>query len=230
MIHFEILEQQLYHQLKITLEDDAVQTESGQLSWSLGEIEMEAKAPSITGFFKSLLTSEKMIRPIYQGKGEIWLEPSFDNFTVVELQDEQWIIDQGCYVASELSLELELFQNKMIGGLLSDEGYFQTKVSGTGKLVISSPGPIQTIDLAGRKLTVDGNFAVARQECVTFEVAKSSRKLLSTLFSGEGLVNTFSGEGKVMIAPVPGHLHTLEQRFATLREQNQAILKRPEDK
>ena len=58
--------------------------------------------------------------------------------------------------------------------------------------------------LDNEKLSVDGNFALMRHDSVDFKVEKSSKGIMSTLVSGEGLLQTFSGSGKVWIAPTQG--------------------------
>ena len=52
--------------------------------------------------------------------------------------------------------------------------------------------------LDNEKLSVDGNFALMRHDSVDFKVEKSSKGI------GEGLLQTFSGSGKVWIAPTQG--------------------------
>ena len=53
----------------------------------------------------------------------------------------------------------------------------------------------------GQELKVDGNFAIARTKGVNFSVTKSDKSLFGSAINGEGFLNTFSGEGKVWIAP-----------------------------
>ena len=70
-------------------------------------------------------------------------------------------------------------------------------------VVQEAPGHVQRIELSGEKLSVDGRFALARTAGLTFEVQKATRSIMGSLSSGEGLLNTFSGTGTVLIAPVP---------------------------
>ena len=48
---------------------------------------------------------------------------------------------------------------------------------------------------------MDGNFALMRTGQIDFSVEKSTRSLLGTLTSGEGLLQTFRGTGSVWLAP-----------------------------
>jgi len=82
------------------------------------------------------------------------------------------------------------------------EGIWQTSVSGTGTVVYYSHGPVQEIDLVNDTLTVDGNFAVARDASLNYETKILGKGLLSKVAGGEGFVNIISGTGKVYLSPV----------------------------
>ncbi|HQE93750.1 MAG TPA: AIM24 family protein [Anaerolineae bacterium] len=201
MVTFEVQTKELLRIVKIELNNDAVRTEAGAMYYMLGNITMEAKAPSAGGFLKSLVSAESVVRPVYRGTGQLFLEPSYGDFTIMELNGEEWILDRGAYYASEMSVDVSVFTNKALSGMFSGEGFFQTKVSGRGKVIITSLGPLETIELNNSKLVVDGSFAVARTGNLEFKIEKASKGLFGTAISGEGLVNTFTGTGKVLIAP-----------------------------
>ena len=58
------------------------------------------------------------------------------------------------------------------------------------------------ITLENDVLRVDGNFAVAWSGTLDFKVEKSTKTLLGSGMTGEGLVNVYRGTGKVLLAPV----------------------------
>ncbi len=73
------------------------------------------------------------------------------------------------------------------------------KCVGTGDLVVSSYGAIQTIDLAeGQSYTVDSGHMVGWEEGVKYEVHKAGN-WKSTILGGEGLVVGLTGPGRVYI-------------------------------
>ncbi len=202
MPDFEIQTKQLMRIVKIDLKDEAVRVEAGAMYYMLGSVSMEAQLPSVGGFLKSMVTSEKAVKPIYKGTGQLFLEPSYGEFTVLELADgDEWVLDKEAYVASEMSVSVEAIMNKALSGLLSGEGFFQTKVSGKGKVVIASDGPLERIELDNSKLVVDGSFAVARTGKLDFKIEKATKGLFGSVISGEGLVNTFTGTGTVLLCP-----------------------------
>ncbi len=218
-VKFEVVEKETLKFLKADFENSAVRYESGGMYYMQGNLELEANLPSAGGFLKSMVTREIVVKPVIRGSGTVWFEPSFGNFTIMELKGEEWILDKGAYYASEMNIEIGSFTNKSISGLFSGEGFFQTKVSGNGKLVILSNGPLETIDLNNGKLVVDGSFAVARQASVQLTVAKANKGIFGSMISGEGIVNTFTGTGKVMIAPAANKYITMINYLSSIHRR-----------
>jgi uncharacterized protein (AIM24 family) len=200
-VRFEVVEKGALKFLKVELENSAVRYESGGLYYMLGNLEMEAKMPSAAGFLKSMVTEESIVKPVIRGSGTVWFEPTFGNFTILELNGEEWITDKRAYFASEMGIEIGSYTNKSFTGLFPGEGFYQTRLAGKGKVAILSAGPLETIVLENQKLVVDRSFAVAREASVQLNVSKASKGMFSSMISGEGLVNTFTGTGKVLIAP-----------------------------
>jgi uncharacterized protein (AIM24 family) len=92
---FEVIHQEGVRLVKATLKNEAIRTESGALYYMRGDVTMESKAPSASGFLKARATGEKVFRPTYTDTGEVYLEPSFGNFHVFELGASEWIIERG---------------------------------------------------------------------------------------------------------------------------------------
>lgn len=63
---------------------------------------------------------------------------------------------------------------------------------------------VRCVELRNESLKVDGNFALMRTGNIDFTVEKSTKGVLGTLTSGEGLLQTFRGTGKVWLAPTKG--------------------------
>ena len=97
------------------------------------------------------------------------------------------------------------FRNSSINSLFGGEGWFQTSVKGTGTVIVCTPGPIKIINLENSQLVVDGSFAIARQARLEYSVTKSTKSIFGSLASGEGMVNSIKGTGKVFLAPIPNH-------------------------
>lgn len=218
-IKFDVVEKETLKFLTAEFSNSAVRYESGGMYYMQGNLDLEANLPSAGGFLKSMVTRESVVKPVIRGSGTVWFEPTFGNFTIMELKGEEWILDKGAYYASEMGIEIGSFTNKSISGLFSGEGFFQTKVSGTGKVVIFSNGPIETIELNNGKLVVDGSFAVARQASVQLTVAKANKGIFGSMISGEGIINTFTGSGKVLIAPAANRYITLINYLSSIHRR-----------
>ena len=204
MATFEIVEKQGLKMVKATIDNETIRAEAGALHYMRGLIQLESKTPSAKGFLKSMVTQESIFRPTYTGTGEIFYgPPTFGEYTILDFDDEAWVLDKGAYVCSDIAIDVGVYTNKAIAGLISGEGFFQTKVEGTGRVIIQSPGPLETIELQNERLAVDGKFAVARQAHLNFSVQKAAKGLLSSLTSGEGLLNIIEGTGRVLLSPVP---------------------------
>jgi uncharacterized protein (AIM24 family) len=204
MAQFEVVAREELKMIRCVIDNESVRAESGALHYMRGNIELTTAAPSVGGILKSVVSRESIFRPTYKGKGEIFFgPPTFGEYVILDLAGEEWILEQGAYVCSDLAIEVGVWRNKALSAFLGGEGWFQTSVKGTGKVVMQAPGQVERIDLRGEKLSVDGKFAIARTAGVNFEVQKAARSMLGSLSSGEGLLSTFEGHGAVLIAPVP---------------------------
>lgn len=213
---FEILTREFHKVPKITLKQATVTVEAGAMHYMLGNIQIQAQMPSVGGFIKSKLTKERAVRPTYSGTGDIFLEPTFGEVNLLTLAGEEWILDKGAFLACDATVEVGMYTNKAVSGFFGGEGFFQTSVKGHGKVLFHSGGPLETVDLRGETLTVDGSFAVARTAGLEFRVEKATGKMFSSWMSGEGLVNRFTGHGRVLIAPVPNRFLSMMMEFGGL--------------
>ena len=198
---FEVLRAEEKQFARIEIKGDQVHVEGGAMHYMRGHIEITVPKASAKGFLKAAATNES-IRPIYSGSGEIFLEPTTGEINLLELNGDSWVLDKGAFLAADNEIEVGVFVNKGGGALIGGEGVFQTQVSGTGKVLYNSWGPVQKLELNNDRLTVDGSFAVARTASLSFKVQKATKGLIASARSGEGLVNIIEGTGTVMIAPV----------------------------
>lgn len=221
-VTFDVITRERLNMVKVELENAAFRYEAGAMHYMKGNLEMQSNAPGVGKIFKSMITKEKIIKPVISGTGTVFLQPSFGEFTILELQNDEWILDQGAYYASEMDVEIGAYTNRAISAMFSGEKWFQTVVAGTGKVIINSAGPLEEIEMENDKLVVDGRFAVARTSGIELKVTKATSGIFSTVISGEGLVNTFTGTGKVLIAPVDNYFNTL---IHTVRAINNNVLR-----
>ncbi|WP_435017950.1 AIM24 family protein [Tundrisphaera sp. TA3] len=196
-------------QVRITLDGGEAIVESGALHFMLGHVQMESKVGGVSGLGKAMMNKfvakEAAILPRYRGTGQIYLEPSFGHFLIHRLAAEEVVADKGMFYCGQGSLDVgTAMQKNVSSALFGGEGLFQTRIRGTGLCVLESPVPadeVLRIDLKDETLQVDGNFALMRTGRIEFSVEKSTRSLLGTLTSGEGLLQTFRGTGSIWLAP-----------------------------
>lgn len=225
-VTFDVLNRERLNMVKVELENAAFRYEAGAMHYMQGTLKLESNVPGMGKLFKSMITKEKIIKPVISGTGTVFMQPSFGEFTILELQNDEWILDQGAYYASEMNVEIGAYTNRAISAMFSGEKWFQTVVAGTGKVIITSAGPLEEIELINDKLIVDGRFAVARTSGIELKVEKATRGIFSTVISGEGLVNTFTGTGKVLIAPVDNYFNTLIHTLRSIDYKVQSLNKR----
>jgi uncharacterized protein (AIM24 family) len=196
-------------QVRITLRDAEAITEAGALHFMLGQLAMESKIGGMAGLGRAMMnkfvTREAAILPRYRGTGQVYLEPSFSHFLIYRLDNDEVIADKGMFYCGQGTLDVgSAVQKNVSSALFGGEGLFQTRIKGTGICVFESPVPadeVLRIDLKDDTLRVDGNFALMRTGRIEFSVETSTKGLLGTLTSGEGLLQTFRGTGSVWLAP-----------------------------
>ena len=197
-------------QVRIRLNNSSVKTEAGALYYYKGNIQSKTNMGGVGGLFKKAIsgaiTNESAIKPTYSGTGEILLEPSYKHYIMMELSKQSIIVDKGMFYCCSDDISVKGVAQKNISAtLLGGEGMFQIELSGTGIVVLECNVPKEELiecDIEqGEELKVDGNFAIARTKGVNFSVTKSDKSLFGSAINGEGLLNTFTGNGKVWIAP-----------------------------
>jgi len=200
----EVLYRPSYSLLKIKLgRGEAISAEAGAMVSMSSGIEMETsmKGGLFSALKRSMLGGESLFVNTFKATepGEVTFAPSLPgDIYDLKLRDQTIYAQSGAYIVSSPEIEVD---TKWGGAktFFSREGLFLLKISGTGKVFLSSFGAILEIDLeAGQKYIVDTGHMVAFTEGVGYNVKKVAG-LKSTLFSGEGLVCELTGPGKIMI-------------------------------
>jgi uncharacterized protein (AIM24 family) len=189
--------------VEIELLDETVVVESGLMHYYQGKITMDNPMPGTKKMLKAKMSGEKVFKPLYKGTGKLFLAPSFNDYYALKMNNEAFIIDKGAFCASDSAISVDVSVNKALTGLMSGEGMLQTLVKGKGTVIMSVPGPVETIQLNNDTLIVDGPFIVARSDSLDFEARQISRSIIQSITSGEGWVNAVSGTGTVLLSPVP---------------------------
>jgi uncharacterized protein (AIM24 family) len=217
-------------QIRIIIDESSVKLEPGTLSYMKGDIDIRSKSGGLIGFGKKIisskLTGETAFKPVYSGRGEIFLEPSFGHFALIELEDDEIIVSDDMFYACEESIEVNAAMKKTVSAaFLGNEGLYQTRLEGSGVVALKVPVPESEIFkcvLINDTLRVDGNFAILRTGNIEFSIEKSSKSLIGTAVSGEGIVSVYRGTGEVWLAPTKNVYKDLRLKEANLENKFQS--------
>jgi uncharacterized protein (AIM24 family) len=197
-------------QLRITLNGGGAVIEPGMLQFSRGTITTNTNVGGAWGFIKRFLqrrfNNESIFRTTFHGTGEIYTEPTFDHYILTRLNgNEEAVVDDGRYVASEIGIETGLAIKKTVSTVLfSSDEFARTRITGTGWVAVQSPIPasdVLRIDLNNEELRVDGNIVLFRKGEITQAIDNATANPVGLATSGEGLVQVFRGTGQVWLAP-----------------------------
>lgn len=199
-------------QVLAQLNGNAIKVQAGAMQWMTGNVEMNANVGGVGGFFskavKGAVTGESAVKPIYQGQGFVMLEPTY-KFILLE-DVGQWgpqgmVLDDGLFFACDASLQENVVRRQNVSSaLLGGEGLFNLCLTGNGMAVLESPVPRQELFefvLQDDVVKIDGNMAIAWSGSLQFTVEKSTKSILGSGLSGEGLLNVYRGTGRILMAP-----------------------------
>ncbi|MGL5747392.1 MAG: AIM24 family protein, partial [Weissella cibaria] len=95
------------------------------------------------------------------------------------------------------SMERQSVGRAILGG---QGGLFVMKTSGEGTLLVAAFGSIKEIDLQdAHDFTIDNAHVVAWETSLTYDIHLEGGGLIGSIGTGEGVVNTFNGTGKVLV-------------------------------
>ncbi|MDH5505636.1 MAG: TIGR00266 family protein [Anaerolineae bacterium] len=198
----------------------SVYTESGGMSWMVGDIEMQTstKGGLVAGLGRAL-AGESLFLTNYtcrSGEAVITFTPEAPGkILAFDLQPGQVLICQkDSFMAADESVKLEMhFRKKLGAGLFGGEGFILQKVTGPGTVLLEIPGEVREYVLnAGETMKIDPGHIAIFETSVTYDVSMV-RGVKNILFSGEGLfLATLSGPGKIWLQSLP--LSNLARKLA----------------
>jgi uncharacterized protein (TIGR00266 family) len=133
--------------------------------------------------------------------GEALLAPStIGGIEMLELTGTEYFLQKGSFLAAHHSVEVTTKTQNLTKGLFSGEGFFVSRVSGSGTLVLNTFGGLMTFDLApGQEYVVDNYHLVAWESTITYKITKAAAGWVSSFTSGEGFVCRFTGPGRIYV-------------------------------
>lgn len=188
-----------------------VTIQAGAMQWMVGDVEARTGVKGVGDFlgktFRGAVTKESAIKPEYTGSGTLVLEPTYRHIILLDVA--QWggvVLDDGLFLACESSLQQSIVARSNVSSAVAGgEGLFNLCLSGRGVAALESACPREEliiIDLKDDVLKIDGNMAIAWSTSLQFTVERSTKSLIGSAASGEGLVNVYRGTGRVLMSPV----------------------------
>ena len=205
MAKFNIVELEGTRYVEARLDKESIRAEAGALSYLQGNIRIYAPVPGPVQIFKCVLSNESAVRPRYVGTGVVTLQSSVGGYYAFEVDGEDWILENGADWASDGEVTLGLYREAVIPSLWAGEGFsdYQTRLGGRGIAVLNADGPVREVSLNDESISVEGKLVIARTAGLRYRVQRPVKNLIGFWLSGESIVRTYSGTGRVLMSTTP---------------------------
>lgn len=198
-------------QVLFELNDNAVIIQAGAMQWMAGNVDVSTNVKGVGDFAKKLLsskvTNETAVKPCYQGNGLLMLEPTYKYLLIEDVGSwNGMVIDDGLFLACDANVDVKtVARTNLSSAIAGGEGLFNSCLVGNGYAVLESKVPREElieIELNNDVMKIDGSFAIAWSQSLEFTVERTTKTLIGSAASGEGLVNVYRGTGKILMAPL----------------------------
>lgn len=193
--------------------DHSAVIQAGAMQWMGGNVQATTGVKGIGDLFgkalKGAVTKESAVKPEYVGEGCLVLEPTYKYLILQDVS--KWgsagmTIEDGMFLACDSNVKHKVVARKNVSSaVLGGEGFFNLSLQGSGVVALECNVPEEElieIELENDELKIDGNMAVCWSSNLDFTVERTTKTLVGSAVSGEGLVNVYRGTGKVLMCPV----------------------------
>ena len=193
--------------------DHSAVIQAGAMQWMGGNVQATSGVKGIGDFLgkalKGAVTKETAVKPEYVGEGCLVLEPTYKYIILADVG--KWgsagmTIEDGMFLACDANVKSKIVARKNLSSaVLGSEGLFNLSLQGNGVAALESNVPedeLIEVILENDELKIDGNLAVCWSSNLDFTVERSTKTLVGSAVSGEGLVNVYRGTGRVLMCPV----------------------------
>ena len=192
--------------------DHSAVIQAGAMQWMGGNVQATSGVKGIGDFLgkalKGAVTKETAVKPEYVGEGCLVLEPTYKYIILADIG--KWgpagmTIEDGMFLACDANVKSKVVARKNLSSaVLGSEGLFNLSLQGNGVAALESNVPedeLIEVILENDELKIDGNLAVCWSSNLEFTVERSTKTLVGSAVSGEGLVNVYRGTGRVLMCP-----------------------------
>ena len=193
--------------------DHSAIIQAGAMQWMGGNVQATSCVKGIGDLLgkaiKGAVTKETAVKPEYVGEGCLVLEPTYKYIILADIG--KWgpagmTIEDGMFLACDANVKSKVVARKNLSSaVLGSEGLFNLSLQGNGVAALESNVPedeLIEVILENDELKIDGNLAVCWSSNLEFTVERSTKTLVGSAVSGEGLVNVYRGTGRVLMCPV----------------------------
>ena len=193
--------------------DHSAVIQAGAMQWMGGNVQATSGVKGLGDLFgkaiKGAVTKETAVKPEYIGEGFLVLEPTYKYIILHDVS--KWgnvgmTIEDGMFLACDANVKRNIVARKTLSSaVLGGEGLFNMSLQGNGAVALESNVPedeLIEIELENDELKIDGNLAVCWSSNLDFTVERTTKTLVGSAVSGEGLVNVYRGTGRVLMSPV----------------------------
>ena len=193
--------------------DHSAIIQAGAMQWMGGNVQATSGVKGIGDLLgkaiKGAVTKETAVKPEYVGEGCLVLEPTYKYIILADIG--KWgpagmTIEDGMFLACDANVKSRVVARKNLSSaVLGSEGLFNLSLQGNGVAALESNVPedeLIEVILENDELKIDGNLAVCWSSNLEFTVERSTKTLVGSAVSGEGLVNVYRGTGRVLMCPV----------------------------
>ena len=197
-------------QVLIELNGNTFTVQAGAMQWIAGAVKMTSGIKGVGDFLgkaiASKVTKESSAKPEYSGNGLVMLEPTYKHILLEDVAE--WgslVLEDGLFLACDSNISQQVVARTTLSSAVAGkEGLFNLCLTGSGIAVLESPVPRDELiefNLQDDEVKIDGNMAIAWSNSLKFTVERSSKSLMGSAVSGEGLVNVYRGSGRILMAP-----------------------------
>lgn len=210
-MEYTIQHRPVFSILEIRLDEAevAVAQPNSMLSMTSG-ITLRAKAGrsgaagsgGVLGGMKSMLGGENFFTAEFWAKRDgqvLTLAPdSYGDILTIPLAGAGgFYLTRGSYLCNVGNCELRIKYGG-VKGWMAKTGIFLLHAAGEGTVFCQTYGAIVERDLAAdESFYVDNKFVVAFADTISYQLVKATETVKDSLLSGEGLINKFTGPGKL---------------------------------
>ena len=187
---------------------EQITCQKGAMIWMDPGIEMQTSGGGLGKMFGRALTGEAMFVNNYIARkpGEIAFSSSLPGEIIpIELNGGAIIAQKGAFLASDPTVQMEVFLQKKLGaGFFGGEGFLMQKIYGKGTVLIEVDGSSYSYDLApGQQKIIDTGYLLYMDATCQMSI-EGVGGVKNALLGGEGFFNTVvTGPGHIVLQTMP---------------------------